>query len=161
MWSTATILTTGNGRVMLLNLNPADSAGWIMRAADGETRLSVLDWHSVGRQVSGVVYETHPFVASEAQRNRRKCAKRLIVFGECEVHDLTGAETLQGTITFICDGVREESYPVEGVYDREQGIVIWQECSQAMTGYVIAARLELEGVNLTVRDARLEFAVLD
>lgn len=100
-----------------------------------------------------IVLRSHPFVVQERQRSRRKRMKRLVVFGK--------AAQVTGTITFRCDGVREESYPVTESYDPDQGILIYQECSMAMTGFVPECEVALKAAGLQIEDTRLEMVVLD
>lgn len=114
--------------------------------------MSALDlWNAP--EVDGMVYRTHPFVVQERQRNRRRRTKRVIVFGE--------ATDLGGTVTFHFDNAREESYPVDGVYDANEDILIWQECSMDMTGYVPDVELNLTGSGVVIRDTRMESVILD
>jgi hypothetical protein len=114
--------------------------------------VSVLDLWS-DSYFENLVLVTHPFVIQERQRNRQKRDKRSIVFGE--------AGEIGGTITFRMDGIREESYPIESVYDADRGELLLQECSMEMTGYVPEVELNLAGRKVILRDQRLEFVVLD
>ena len=81
--------------------------------------------------------------------------KRLIVYGQ--------ADKIEGTVTFRCDGMREETYDVTDPdpYYALQGILIYQECSTWITGYVPDAELNLSGTGVTLRDIRLEYVALD
>lgn len=79
--------------------------------------------------------------------------KRIIVFGE--------AQAILGTVTFRCDGVREETYDVTEPYDADQGILIYQECSMAMTGTVPEVEFNLTATEIVIRDQRLEMVILD
>lgn len=66
-----------------------------------------------------------------------------------------------GTVTFRMDGVREETYPIEGVYDTYQGKLLLQECSTDQDGNVPEAEFNLVGKKIVIREVRLEFIDLN
>lgn len=140
----------------LLSVNSADRAPLLFFAPPVEVgelvTIGVLDlWTET--EVEPLRIVSHPFVLTDRQRNRRKRMKRLILFGT--------AESIEGTITFRCDGLREETYEVKEVYDAQQRILILQECSMAMTGTVPEIELNLRAKKIVPLDMRLELVMLD
>lgn len=109
--------------------------------------------------------------ARDSMRSRLKRAHRFWVWGEQEL-DLGADPELVGYVTVTADTGRWERYPIvpwalKGYTEanpprlHERGLLFCQEFTDNMVGRVFMPKIEFTQTRVTVRDAMLEYVVLD
>lgn len=94
-------------------------------------------------------YVTHLFTGDEKQRNVRKQARRILVFGRGQI--------VNATMTVVTDGARTDVYQYSAVSPFVLDGLLWEQGLIPVIGRTFSVMLEVQGIGVEPNEIQCQF----